>query len=160
MSFLSRISRVLIGEDEEEAREEAIPRLRRFYIAAVQRSRQMERHAELAPHESGRISLERLAQGEMVLADLLRAEIVARDGFAGEARKTPEPSGTLNYWGRLVRDLEAHRAAISDMLDYATELSDDEPELADFLRGRVRDETHHAEQLRALIARSDPQAID
>ena len=66
----------------------------------------------------------------------------------------------MNYWGRLVRDLEAHREAVQLFLEAATEITDEQPETADFLRRLALEEEIHAERLRALIARSDPQALD
>ena len=159
MSLLGKLTRVLVGDGEREI-EEIIPRLRNMYTACAQRSRQMARHAELTPHEAGRLALVELAAEEKDLAERLRRKIMELGGFAGDVRQLPEPLGAMNYWGRLVRDLEAHREAVQLFLEAATEITDEQPETADFLRRLALEEEIHAERLRALIARSDPQALD
>ena len=159
MGLMGKLTRVLIGDAEGEV-EETIPRLREMYYRSVQRARQLARHAEMAPHEAGQRSLTELAAEEQDQAERLRRKVLELGGFAGDVQQAPEPTGTLNYWGRLVRDLEAHRDAIRRLIELATELSENQPETADFLRNLAREEELHAERLRALIARSDPQALN
>jgi hypothetical protein len=160
MSMIEKLSRVFLGADEADTKEEAVPRLRRFYVGAAQRARQLAHHAELAPHEAGRTALQHLAGREQALADGLRRKILELGGFPGEAPPPPEPLGTLNYWSRLLHDLEGHREAVRQLLEEVAERTDDRPDLAEYLRGLARDEADHAEVLRDLIARSDPQALD
>jgi rubrerythrin len=134
--------------------------VRLIYTAARHRQQQLRQQAEMAPHDAGRQGLLRIAEEEREVAEHLRRIIQSLGSFAGEVSHAPEQLGALNYWGRLVQVLEAHREAIKALLDEATRITDGQPELADELRAVARLEEGHAVRLRALIAKSDPQALD
>jgi hypothetical protein len=159
MSFFKRLKAVFDSEEQRD-RHDALAEVRRFYTGAMQRQRELERQSALAPHAAGRDGLLALAQEESAVADQFRRLIQGLGSFAGDVPKAPEPIGALNYWARLTQMLEAHRHAVAEMLDEATLLTDGQPELADELRRIAREEMAHGAKLRALIAKSDPQAID
>ncbi len=159
MKRFEAVARALLSNGRGGS-ERLLARLRELYASAVQRHRWLVEHAELAPHEAGRRALQELAAEEKEQAERLRRLVSAVGGFAGDVPVPPPPQGACNYWGRLTQDLEAHRAAARDIRDQATTLVDEHPELAEALAALAREEEEHAARLRALIARSDPQALD
>jgi len=159
MGVLNRIKGLFLSEEERDAHD-LKPQVRRFYVDAMHRAAQLRAQAGTAPHAAGRDGLRQLAESEDEVARRLGKIIHDLGSFAGDVTRAPEPIGALNYWGRLAQALEAHKAAIKDLLDEATLITDSHPQLADELRALARIEDGHGARLRALIAKSDPQALD
>ncbi len=156
MSMLERFAR-FVGDTTPEATQA----LHICYLDAVSRARLLRRHAEMAPQLYSQEALRRLASAEEAQAErlcqaLLAAGAAASSSVAGE----PPPSVSLNHWGRLVQDLEAHRVAFRRLRELAVQFAECLPSTADLFDQLCRDERHHCEQIRALIARADPQALD
>lgn len=159
MGVLKRLKDLFLSEYERDAHD-LKPQVRRFYVDAMHREHSLRLQAEEAPHAAGRDGLRQLAEEEKEVVERLRKIIHDSGSFAGEVNRAPEPLGALNYWARLAQVLDAHKSAIKDYLDEATLLTDSHPELADELRSLARLEDRHGALLRALIAKSDPQALD
>ena len=159
MSLLKRLMGLFETEEQRDAHD-LLQRVRVFYTEAVHREHQLAQQAELAPHAAGRDGLRRLAEEEKEVAERLRRILARLGSFAGDVLRAPEQLGALNYWARLMQNLEAHREAVKAMLDEAALTTDGQPEIADELRQIARLEDAHCTRLRALIAKSDPQALD
>lgn len=159
MGMLDRISRLVVGSSAATVHD-AAEALRRGYVDCVTRARQLRRHAEMAPQAHGVEGLTELAAAEEAQAERLREALRA----AGQALPTvpaaAPPSGALNHWGRLVRDLEAHRASARRLRELAVQFAETLPDTAALFDDLCREEQVHCERLRGLIARADPQALD
>ena len=136
MGVLEKFSRFLTGGATTQS--EAIEALTQCYIDCVTRARQLVRHADMAPQEHAARALRELAADEEAQAERLR-----------EA-----------HWARLVQDLEAHRTSMRRLRELAIRFAEELPSTANLFDEMSREEFAHAERLRALIARADPQAID
>ena len=159
MSLVKRLKGLFESEEQRDATD-LLQRLRDFYTSAVHREAYLRHQAEMAPHAAGRDGLRQLAEEEKEVVERLRQMIHRLGSFAGDVLRAPEPIGALNYWARLTQTLDAHREAIKSMLDESARVTDGQPELADELREIARCEDLHCAKLRALIAKSDPQALD
>lgn len=159
MSLLRRL-KSFFGSEEERDRHDALAEIRRFYQAAVHREQQLRAQAEEAPHAAGRDGLRALAADEKQVVEGLRRVIQQLGSFAGEVVSAPAPHGALNYWGRLTQALEDHKEAVGSLIDESVLLTDGQPEIADQLREMARAEIALCGNLRALIAKSDPQALN
>jgi len=158
MGMLDKISRIVIGSERATARD-AVTVLTDTYTAAMQRSRDLAQHAELAPQPASADALRELAAAEEAQAARLR-EALRTAGV--DTRATPEApvSGGSNHWARLVADLEAHRASMRGARERAVHFAETVPSTAALFDQLSREEALHCERLRALIARADPQALD
>jgi hypothetical protein len=159
MSVLKRLKGLFESEEQRDAHS-LLLRVRVFYTAAVHREHQLREQAELAPHAAGRDGLRKLAEEEKEVIERLRRILHELGSFAGDVVRAPEPIGALNYWARMAQSLDAHRDAVKELLDESALVTDGQPEIADELRQIARFEDAHCAKLRALIAKSDPQAID
>ena len=159
MNVLPRLTRIFTAGNEPD-RDAILPEVRRLYTAAVGQARLLERHAGMAPDEAARVQLTHLSRAEEQYAERLRKVIGRLDAFAGDVAVSEAPAAAVNHWGRLGQDLEAHREAIKGLLDLGARVTNEQPEMADTLRELARDEEIHGLRIRALIARSDPQALD
>lgn len=159
MQALDALARMLTGTPRSTAKT-AVTAIRELYRRTAERARQLARHAARTPHEAGRRELEALALAEREHADRMRRKVLALGGFPGDALDSEPRADAPSYWGRLVLDLEAHRDAVRDLLDAATAVTDSDLETALFLRQLAHEEDAHALRLRALIARSDPHALN
>src|SRR5262245_12128802 len=110
MGVLEKLSRLIAGS-EATARSAAVEALTQCYIECRQRAIRLARHAELAPHAFAAEALTELAAAEETQAGRLRDALRAADAKVPDVSDPPRLSGALNLWGRLVQDLEAHRAS-------------------------------------------------
>jgi hypothetical protein len=126
----------------------------------MQRSQRLQAHAALAPQANSQVALQALAGEEERQARRLREALQSAGAAAPTTIQAPAVSPGENHWRRLVIDLEEHRVAERDYQVLAMRFGESAPACAS-LFGRLSDEEHtHAEQLRDLIARADPQALD
>jgi len=113
----------------------------------------------MAPQAYSAQGLKELADAEETQAERLRAALSAA-GHAIPAVPASRSSGAPSHWARLVQDLEAHRMSARHLRELAVHFAEDLPSTADLFDQLCREEIGHCERLRALIARSDPQALD
>lgn len=159
MSVLDTLSRLLTGEDASTSRDAAAG-LVQSYIDCVRRAAQLQRHAELAPQACGAQALKRLAAEDAEQGSTLRQAIEVA-GIVVPSPVTDVPQGDgLNHWTRLVNDLDTHRRCVMQSRDSALRFAARLPQTAALFESLYRAEASHCEELRALIARADPQALD
>lgn len=159
MGVLGKLSRLIAGPDAA-ARHDAISALSECYSAFTQRAQRFAEHAALAPHAYSAEALKGLATSEKAQAARLRDALQAAGAPVPHVADAQSPPGALNLWGRLVQDLEVHRAAVRRLRELAVHFSQSLPATAALFDELCREESIHCERLRALIARADPQALD
>ncbi len=159
MGILERISRLVIG-GAAAAAHDATAALQQSYVDCVSRARQLARHAEMAPQAYGTEGLRELTAAEEQQADRLRTALRAAQAPIPSVAAEPLSGHALNHWGRLVQDLELHRASMRRLRELAVHFAEALPATAELFDELCREETAHCERLRALIARADPQALD
>jgi hypothetical protein len=157
MGILDRISRLVTGG---VAAHDATEALRQCYVDCAARARQLARHADVAPQAYSVESLKELAAAEEKQAERLRAALRAAEVLIPSVSTEPPPGHALNHWGRLVQDLEPHRSSMRRLRELAVHFAETLPATAELFDELCREETAHCEQLRTLIARADPQALD
>jgi len=159
MGVLNKLSRWVTGSTVG-AQREATAALGLCYVAGVQRARQLHRHSAMAPHTYSADALAELAAAEETQAQRWRDAL----GAAGIPVPPVPPEvplhGALNHWGRLVQDLEGHRAAVQRLRELAIHFAEELPSTSALFDEICREEAVHCERLRTLIARADPQALD
>jgi len=158
MGVFEKFSRFITGGTT--ARFDAAGALTQCYVDCVTRTRQLDRHAEMAPQEHAARGLRELAVDEAAQADRLLGALRAANAPVPDVPGVSLPLGATNHWARLVQDLEAHRISMRRLRELAIHFSQELPSTANLFDGTSREEFAHAERLRALIARADPQAID
>jgi len=159
MGVLDRLSRFVAGS-ETVARRAAIAALSQSYVECTQRARRLLSHAELAPHEFSAQALKELAAADDAQAARLRDALRAAEAEVPTVADPAPLPGALNLWGRLVQDLEAHRTATQRLRELAGHFAESLPTTATLFDELRHEESMHAERLRSLIARADPQALD
>jgi hypothetical protein len=159
MGVLDRLSRFVIGGSGAPTQEVAAA-LGESYLACDQRAAQLLRHAGMAPQRQGAEALKQLAAAEEEQRGRLRQALDAAGTPIPSPAPEPLPRGALNHWARLVQDLEAHRAAVQRFRELAIRFGESLPKTAGLFEVLCREEVTHCEDLRALIARADPQALD
>jgi hypothetical protein len=159
MGVFDRLSRLVIG-GLGAATEEVAPALAQSYLDCARRAAQLLRHAEMAPQQQSAEALRQLAAAEEKQRDRLRQALEAAGAPVPPAAPEPLPHGALNHWARLVQDLEAHQGAVQRCRELAIRFAEPFPKTAGLLEALCREEVAHCEDLRALIARADPQALD
>ena len=152
-----RILQFTIGSSDDDAISSDLLGL---YVGFRERSRQLEALAEQAPHDSAERELRRLAAAEVALAGRLEVALSEQGASAPPLAPTPAAAEETNHWARLVAALEAHREARAQLLDAATSIPDQAPELIPLLDDLSRGVDSLLSGLRTLIARADPQALD
>jgi len=132
----------------------------RFHAMTVAGARSLARCAELAPQPSVADELRRLCEIETAAAGRL-AEGFRAMGIPAPPAPTPPPAANgQSHWARLVQVLERQREIRKQLFEAAIEHAETHPELAVLLGQLSREKEALIEQLRDLIARADPQAID
>ncbi len=159
MGVLEKLSRLMAG-GEVAARYDAVEALTHCYIDCTQRALRLARHAELAPHEYSAEALKELAAAEEAQAARLHDALGAAGAEVPSVPGPPPLPGALNLWGRLVQDLEAHRASARRLRELAVHFAESLPTTAALFDELCCEESTHCERLRTLIARADPQALD
>lgn len=114
----------------------------------------------MAPQQQSAEVLKQLAAAEEEQRDRLRQALEAAGVPVPPAAPEPLPRGALNHWARLVQDLEAQRGAVQRFRELAIRFAESFPQTAGLFDALCREEAAHCEDLRALIARADPQALD
>jgi hypothetical protein len=160
MPWQDTLVRWVTGSRRPIVMHEAIPELQRAHDALRQRAAQMRQHAETAPNHLSQEELRRLADEDEAEAGNLAAAIANLGAQPAKRFREPMPAGTLNHWGRLVQDLEAHRVAIRALREEAIHFADTVPEASEAFERACQAEDAHAVRIRNLIARTDPQALD
>jgi len=159
MGVFSRLSRLVIGESAA-APEELAAEVAHAYLDCAQRATQLLRHAEMAPQQQSAEALKRLAAGEEEQRGRLRQALEAAGARVPPVAPESRAHGGSNHWARLVQDLEAHRVAVQRFRELAMRFAESFPKTAELFEVLCREEVVHCEDLRALIARADPQALD
>lgn len=159
MGVFDRLSRLVIG-GSGAATEKATVALAQSYCDCVRSAAQLLRHAGMAPQQQSAEVLKQLAAAEEEQRDRLRQALEAAGVPVPPAAPEPLPRGALNHWARLVQDLEAQRGAVQRFRELAIRFAESFPQTAGLFDALCREEAAHCEDLRALIARADPQALD
>lgn len=158
MGVLDKLSRFVIGGTAVATRD-ATAALRESYLDCTRRAAQLARHAEMAPQAYSIEGLKELADEEGEQRDRLRQALEAAGAPIPSPVDAPQ-RGALNHWARLVQDLEAHRMAAQRFRERAMRFAESLPKTAGLFEALCQEEVAHCEDLRRLIARADPQAID
>lgn len=160
MSMLDKLSRLVSGATASATRE-ATAALAEAYLDCGRRAAQLARHAEMSPQAYSTEALKELAAAEEEQHTRLRQALEAA-GAPVPSPALPEPvlRGALNHWARLVRDLESHQVAVQRFRQWTMRFAETLPQTAGLFETLCREEIAHCEDLRALIARADPQALD
>jgi hypothetical protein len=117
---------------------------------------QIKVHAERAPYPHVAARLRQMAAEKERLTAALREKILGMGGVLKEPRAALKPG--KNHWERMVQDLEDQKSLEAFLLEHATLLADEAPEVGDLLSRVAADQSPHREILLDLIARADPQA--
>jgi aspartate/methionine/tyrosine aminotransferase len=159
MGVFDRLSRLVAG-GPSAATQEAAAALAQSYCDCAGRAAQLLRHAGMAPQQQSAEALRQLAAAEEERRDRLRQALEAAGAQVPSAAPETPPRGALSHWARLVQDLEAHRDAVQRFRELAIRFAESFPQTAGLFDELCREEAAHCEDLRALIARADPQALD
>jgi len=159
MGVFDTLSRLFSGGEAVTPREAAAA-LVQAYSDCVSRAVQLERHAEMAPQPSGEQALRRLAAEDVAQGVRLRQAIEAAGTHPPLPAAESAPRVGLNHWARLVQDLDAHRRCVLQSRELALRLAARLPHTAALFESLYQTELGHCEELRKLIARADPQALD
>jgi len=124
-------------------------------LAAAER---LARHARMAPHQGAERHLARLAEEDRKLAAELREALRVFGTVAPDGPAADEEADALSHWGRLCQDLNLHLALAGKLIEAANDV--EEPRLVTTLRAIAESEERQLAELRDLIARADPQALD
>jgi hypothetical protein len=126
----------------------------------AERARRLDAHARLAPTAGAEQGLARQAARQAELAESIIAALRQRGIAVPEVRHRDAPPTESSHWARLITDLEAARAANAAVLSQTPAVLEDAPDLAPLLR-RLRDGLEELlGELRSLIARADPHALN
>jgi len=117
---------------------------------------QIKAHAERAPYPHVAERLRRIASEKQRAVGVLKERILAM-GYDFEEPHTAPKSGK-NHWERMVQDLKDQKSLEAFLLERATLLADDAPEIGDLLSRIAADQGAHRDILLDLVARADPQA--
>lgn len=160
MSMLEKLSRLVTGSTAAATREAAAA-LAQAYVDCGRRAAELRRHAEMSPQAYSTQALNDLAAAEEEQRTRLQQALEAA-GAPVPSSTVPEPlpRGALNHWARLVQDLERHQMAVQHFRQLAMQFAERLPKTAGLFEVLCREEIGHCEDLRALIARADPQALD
>jgi len=154
MGMLARIRDYAAGPKARFARE-----LGAIYREELRLGRQLRLHAERVPYPAHAGDLGRVAErGDARAAELaavLRALIGEANPWEGG-----EPRAGRSHWERLTTDLADVDGLRRRYRDLITHWHAAQPETAAILERLAGDAGSTAAVLRALIARSDPHAID
>ena len=160
MGVLQRFSRLVSGGSEAEAKLDAVTALNQCYIDCLHRSQLLAHHAEMAPQQAAADALRELATAESGQAERLREALRAAGATPPTVSAFEPTGGALNHWARLVQDLQLHREAVRHLRELAVRFAETLPATATLFGQLCDEDAVHAERLRTLIARADPQALD
>lgn len=160
MSWAERIRQFALGNSEEDGgtlRSE----LAALYTELLIGAENLRQHAGNSPHLAGEQALHDLAQKDEALAEELRALLARLGGpLPLLQRRQPVNSAALNYWTRLCQDLEHHIETAQRLQRCVLDAIEEAPEFVDSVQRIAEREAEHIRELRNLIARADPQALN
>ena len=159
MGVMEKLSRLVAGGTATVVHDVS-DRLDQCYVECVRRAAQLAQHAEMAPQPHSAEGLRALASAEEAQVARLRDALRTIGAIVPDVSIAPLPTGALNHWGRLIQDLEAHRASARRLRELAIRFADSLPSTAKLFDELCNEESIHCERLRSLIARADPQALD
>jgi hypothetical protein len=159
MGVLDKLSRLVVGGVAAASRD-AVAALSSCYVECVRRARQLTRHAHMAPQPYSAEGLRELAAAEDRQAEALHQALLAAQAAIPSVALESPPADALNHWGRLVRDLEAHRSSVRRLRELAVHFAETLPHTAALFDELCTAETIHCQRIRELIVRADPQALD
>ena len=113
-------------------------------------------HAERAPYPFVAQLLQRIAREKQKSASALKSKILHLGGKPEESDLKLH-SGK-NHWARIVQDIKDQKELETNLIEDASRLAVESPEITDLLRQIVSGEVSHRETLQDLVARADPQA--
>ncbi len=157
MGWTDRLSGWATGDS---ARRTPRPLLAAAARASVQQAR-LAAAAAAAPTSGAQTALQALASGAGRRAAALTAAARERGGTdASAAPRAEPPESARNHWARLVAALEADRAERAELQWELPGLLEHDATLAESLEKALHSLDAELLELRTLIARADPQAID
>jgi hypothetical protein len=154
MGWAERLIRLATGDPEQALRDELVV----LYRTSADRARRLAAHAAQAPTRSSEAQLGELAAREAALRDALHEALRQRGVEPPPAQGLND--GGHNHWARLVVDLEATRAARDDLSRKRADLAARDPSVDPLLVSILSGLDAQAAELRTLIARADPQALN
>jgi hypothetical protein len=157
-SFLQRLGRLGGGEAIEE--EGFLRALQGSYANCALRAGLLKSHADLAPQEYSTRALQDLAADEEQQRERLAGVLRERGLQLPSTTTAGAGTAVTNHWGRLVQDLELHRAAVRELQEFSMRFDTATEGGGPLFRDLSVEEAEHCQRLRALIARADPQALD
>ncbi len=119
-------------------------------------ARQIISHAERAPYPFVAQLLQRIALEKQKSAGALKSKILHLGGKPEESDLKLH-SGK-NHWARIAQDIKDQKELEVRLIENASLLAVESPEITDLLRQIVSGEISHRETLQDLGARADPQA--
>jgi hypothetical protein len=157
MGWSDRLSRWATGD---LARRTWQPLLAAAAGATAQQAR-LAAAAAAAPTSGAHVALQALVSGAGQRAAALAAAARERGGTeAAAAPRAEPPESARNHWARLVAALEADRAERAELQWELPALLEHDATLAEPLEKALQSLDAELLELRTLIARADPQAID
>jgi hypothetical protein len=154
MGWAERLIRLATGDPQQALRDELLG----LYRASADRARRLAAHAAQAPTRSSEAQLSELAVREAALRDALQ-EALRQHGVEPPPLQAVNDGGH-NHWARLVADLEATRTARDELSRKRADLAARDPSVDPLLQSILSGLDAQATELRTLIARADPQALN
>jgi hypothetical protein len=154
MSWTERLRRVL-GDSHAELAEH----LEAIHRGSADRAARLAAAAAAAPHAGAARELDALAAGERALAASVAEALAAHGGRPATAAVVSEGAGR-NHWARLVGVLDACRDSHDEIVRLMPRLIALDPSIAGLVDALTRRLDAEIAELRNLIARADPQAVD
>jgi rubrerythrin len=131
--------------------------LRNRYIEERRREIMFTQHAHKMQYPQFRDELLSIAAEEAKHAGWLAEKIKLLGGKLPDVPKVAQAEE--NSWRYLLNDLEEERRCSADLLEQLRTVEPDLPEVAEVLRRIYEDGAKHRDALRAMLMRSDPQAL-
>lgn len=148
--------RFLGGSDDP--RSSVLSILLKRYVREKQNALRYGEHAERMQYPQFRDALRRMAAEEDKHAEALATKIKNLGGRLPDV--TPVPIGKEpNSWHYIKTDLEEEQRDSDDLQDELPPVAAAFPDIADLLERIESDGKRHRDQLRDMLARSDPQSL-
>jgi bacterioferritin (cytochrome b1) len=136
---------------------DAVEILGRLYIEESQHASRFAQQAQKMRYPQFRAKLLEIAADESRHAAWIAEKINFLGGSPPALRPAEFEEG--NSWQLMLVDLEEHRKCAAELLDQIRHLRPDLPDIADMLQRIHDDGAKHRDDLRAMLMRSDPQAL-
>ncbi len=135
----------------------AVEILQRRFIVESQHVKRFKQHGERMQYPQFRERFLRMAADGEKHAQLIGEKI---SGLGGTLPAVPDIEARAgNNWHNLLADLEEHRLSAAELLDHVYYLRPGHPEIADMFLSISRDGEKHRAEIREMLMRSDPQAL-